>query len=97
MVWKEYEAICEKLIETNQEKEKDMTKGDSNEEGEEDGMDMIDRLYRYKYMDMMGWIWIIGWSDWTSYRLIVGGVREEVSNDSTVFDFRNQKWEIAGL
>ena len=33
-----------------------MTKGASNEEGEEDGMDMIDRLYRYKYMDMMGWI-----------------------------------------
>ena len=81
MVWKEYEAICEKLIETNQEKdwigkrkghdqrrlekEKDMTKGDSNGEGEEDGMNMIDRLYRYKYMDMMGWIWIIGWSDWT--------------------------------
>ena len=23
MVWKEYEAICEKLIETNQEQEKD--------------------------------------------------------------------------
>lgn len=65
MVWKEYEAICEKLIETNQEQEKDMTKGDSNEEGEEDGRDMIDRLYRYEYMDMMGWIWIIGCSDWT--------------------------------
>ena len=65
MVWKEYEAICEKLIETNQEQGKDMTKGDSNEEGEEDRRGMIDRLYRYEYMDMMGWIWIIVCSDWT--------------------------------
>ena len=33
-----------------------MSKGDSNEESEEGGMDIIYRLYRYEYMDMLGWI-----------------------------------------
>lgn len=43
MAWKEYRVICEKLLETILEKEKDMSHGDGGEE-DEDGMDMSDRL-----------------------------------------------------